>query len=426
MRIKDKVIFLVIGLGLLFVSLNRHSHHPIFNYHSQLFADKAGYHIYFPAWFYYDMDARNLPDSISLKTGQGFWIKDSKILTKYPIGVAICQLPFSLIAALADEIQQIKSPLGFTKAHHLALNWSTAIWGTLGLLLVFLTAIQFWNLSYSQGYLLIFGVLMLSNLLYYTTRDCGMSHAYSFTVFAAIQYLLMQIQTVKKINNSSFSFLLILGSLVIVLRPLNLLFIIIPLLYIFLNKNLWKEIRIDVKPKILYVAIPLAFVPIVLQMSYNYYAFERLIADGYVNEGFSNIGQVNLLKLWFSPHNGLFIYSPIILIALVGVIKGWVNDNWWGIMYLFYFMIISLTYASWWSPGLGCGFGHRGFTEHLAFFAMPISWVLKTISKSQQRWWSICFTIIGVLLFIVQYNFDGCWPESRDWDWGLFLSYFKI
>ena len=426
MRLKDKVLFLFIGLGLLFISLNRHSHHPIFNYHSQLFADKAGYHIYFPAWFYYDMDARNLPDSIALKTGQGFWTEDSKILTKYPIGVAVCQLPFSLIAALADKIYQVKGPLGFTNAHHLALNWSTVIWGTLGLLLLFLTAIQFWNLTYSQAYLLIFGVLILSNLLYYTTRDCGMSHTYSFTVFAAIQYLITRIQTSKKIDNSSISFLLILGSLAIVLRPINLFFILTPLLYLLLHKNLWKEITINIQPSILSVAIILAFLPISMQMSYNYYAFGKLIADGYVNESFSNIGEMNLLRLWFSPHNGVFIYSPILLLAIIGVIKGWVNDNRWGVIYLFYFMTISLTYASWWSPGLGCGFGHRGFTEHLAFFAMPISWVMKTITKSQQRWWSVCFAIIGVLLFIVQYNFDGCWPEGRDWDWNLFFNYLKL
>jgi len=26
----------------------------------------------------------------------------------------------------------------------------------------------------------------------------------------------------------------------------------------------------------------------------------------------------------------------------------------------------------------------------------------------------------------LQYNFDGCWPEGRDWDWNLFFKYFKL
>lgn len=424
MRFVDKVAFIILFFVLLFISLNRHSHHPIFNYHSQLFADKAGYHVYFPAYWYCDMDAKNMPDSIDIKTGQGFRFEGDKIITKYPIGVAICQLPFSLIAAVSDSITgNYKSP-GFTESHHLALNWATALWSVLGLLLVFLTAIRFWKLSYSQAYLLVFALLFLSNLLYYTTRDCGMSHAYSFTVFAAINYIVWRFSTTQVMSNLDVVLLMIFGGLVVALRPLNGVFIVLPLGYVVFSMPSWKSIYFKPKWLMLLLGLVIAVIPLVLQGLYNQYAYGKIIADGYVNEGFSNLMNMNIVRLWFAPHNGVFIYSPILLFVWLGVIIGSYKNR-FVLLFIVYFMIISLTYAAWWSPELGCGFGHRGFTEHLAFFAFPISTCIKRIPKSKQWISATIMSIVGILLFIAQYNFDGCWPSENDWDWELFIRYFK-
>jgi hypothetical protein len=371
------------------------------------------------------MDAENLPDSISLKTGQGFWTADTKIITKYPIGVAICQFPFSLMAAIADKIQQVEGPQGFTEAHHLALNWSTAIWGTLGLILLFLTAIRFWHLTYWQGYLLIFGILMLSNLLYYTTRDCGMSHAYSFTVFAGIQYLLLKISNNKNIKNKDFILILILGSLILVLIPLNLVFVIFPVSYILITKwRNFKKIVLDVNVWGWLLGFSLASIPVFLQLGYNYYAYGKPFADGYAGESFSNFGNLDLMKFWFSPNNGALLYSLILLLVFLAVIKQWHNNRIIA-FYLVYFLVISFTYAGWWSPELGCGFGHRGFTEHLAFFALPISFILKSNSINKLRIAQIFMLALAVLLFISQFNFDGCWQSDNAWDWELFMRSFK-
>jgi hypothetical protein len=196
----DKVIFIALFGLLLFISLNRHSHHPAFVYQSQIFTDKAGYHVYLPGIFYYGMDGDAMPQDIDLKTGTGFRIKDGKIVTKYPIGVALFELPFFGLAALHDEIMGVVNYKGYTPAHHTALNFSGVFYGTIGLFLLFLTAIRFWMLSRSKAYLLILMVLGCSNLLYYITRDPGMSHLYSFTVFAALQYILYSVLDQKQLS----------------------------------------------------------------------------------------------------------------------------------------------------------------------------------------------------------------------------------
>ena len=426
MRVLDKFIFVILFFSLLFISLNRHSRHANFNYHSQLFADKAGYHIYFPAYFYYAMDPKNLPDSIINKTGQGFSIKNDKIITKYPIGVAICQFPFSSIAAIADYFLDNHTNRGFTNYHHIALNWATAVWGSIGLLLIFLSAIRFWGFSYGQSYMLIFGILFLSNLLYYTTRDCGMSHAYSFTVFAGIQYLIYGCIKKQTIQNKDVFVGFILGSLLIVLRPLNGVFVIFPLSYIIAsNWIIIKKITLDVANRNWLVGTMLAAFPIGLQLAYNYYAYGKPFADGYENESFNNIKRIDLIKLWFSPNNGALLYSPILILVFISIFQAWKTDTFIRV-YFIYFLVISVTYASWWSPELGCGFGHRGFTEHLAFFALPIGMYIHKMSGITTRVIQASMVIGGILLFLCQWNFDGCWQAQSDWDWTAYVDFFTL
>ena len=189
MKLFDKIVFLLLFGLLLFISLNRHSRHPRFDYHSQIYSDKAGYQVYLPATFYYDWDASQMPVGIDSLVGSGFSSIDNKIRTKYPLGVAVFQLPFFALASVLDYVNDEQMYLGYTENQHLALNWSTTVYGAIALMLVFLIAVQQWNLARGQAYLLVLLLLGCSNLLYYLTRDAGMAHAYLLFSYALIMYL---------------------------------------------------------------------------------------------------------------------------------------------------------------------------------------------------------------------------------------------
>ena len=426
MRFKDKIAFVLFFFALLFISLNRHSRHPLYSYHSQLFADKAGYQVYLPAFFYYDMDANKMPIDILEKTGNGFRFEGNKIITKYPIGVAFFQAPFFAISAVLDSWNGAEKYKGFTVYQQQALNWATALFAVLGLLILFLTAIRYWGLSYGKAYLLIIALLLCSNLLYYSTRDCGMSHAYSFFVFAAIQYLFIKCLRVKTIFGRDLICLAILFSLLITLRPLNLVFVAVPLTYILLTN--WNELRaLEIKfNKVTFIlACLIALIPITLQGLYNNYAFGSFITDSYAEESFSNFFSMDLIALWFSPNNGALLHSPIIIAALVWRVFQLRAKKPIAAIYFLYFLLISFTYASWWSPGLGCGFGHRGFTEHLAFFALPISQNITPVKRWKLTLAWIIVLGIGIALFIAQLNFDGC-VHGEIWEWTAFFKLFRL
>jgi len=64
---KKSAVILLLSLFYfftVFLTLNRHSRTGIQNYHSEIWADKAGYYIYLPSFFIYNFDGKKLPKII--------------------------------------------------------------------------------------------------------------------------------------------------------------------------------------------------------------------------------------------------------------------------------------------------------------------------------------------------------------------------
>lgn len=85
--------------AMLFLAMNRHSRSGLFNYHSEIWGDKAGYYVYLPAALKYGFDPAAFPDSMDVKTGYGFRLDSAQgtVVTKYFYGTALMQLPFYLV-----------------------------------------------------------------------------------------------------------------------------------------------------------------------------------------------------------------------------------------------------------------------------------------------------------------------------------------
>ncbi len=415
MKLVDKIVFILLFGLLLFVSLNRHSRHPRFDYHSQIYADKAGYQVYLPATFYYDWDASQMPAGIDSLVGSGFSIIDNKVHTKYPVGVAVMQLPFFALAAAIDNMHGEQGYLGYTENQHLALNWSTTVYGTLALLLIFLTTVQQWKLARGQAYLLVLLLLGCSNLLYYLTRDAGMAHAYLLFCYALVIYLYYRFLATR--SWMVLAGVVAISLLALSMRHINGLFFAIAGVYFLLTyRTQLNKVARSTWATGGGVGVILGCVPFVLQLLYNQYAYGSFGATGYANESFSNWDNIQFLELWFAPNNGVLLYAPILLIALYGSVK-YRKENCHLLWFSGLFLLISLVYGAWWSPTLGCGFGHRGFTEFFAFFALPMALVMKHwTKKTEQIVWIIGFLVTAVL-FSAQWSFDGCWYGDGPWDW---------
>lgn len=404
------VILLLLFYGFtIFLTLNRHSNAGIQNYHSEIWADKAGYYIYLPAYFIYEFDGEELPDGIGKKTGDGFFVEDGKIKTKYTSGVAILQAPFFLATHFVSTSLGYESG-GFSPIYHNMINISAVTYSFFALILLYLFLIRY--VPKRLAFISVACIYLGTNLFYYSIFETGMSHIYSFFLFSFFLYLSPFILKPKKNIAVHILFGLIVG-LIILIRPLNILFL--PAFFI-LHKFKLRDLKLYIKSFL--IMIFSAFIVIVPQFIYWKYASGSYLFYSYSNEGFTNLFSLKLLNIWFSPNNGLFIYSPLVIFALIGIFMLRQFTIKKRLFIGAYFLFISLVIASWHDWTYGCSYGCRPYVEYYAILALPFSSFLKEIAI--KKYLSLIFAVLIVIMIIytmkIMFSYDGCW-YGGDWDW---------
>jgi hypothetical protein len=407
------IIFWIFLLGILiFLTFNRHSKSGINNYHSEIWADKAGYYIYLPGTFIYGWQANQLPDSIDIKTGLGFRSDNNanNITTKYTYGVALLESPFFLGVHSLQSMQGNDNS-GFSIPYARSIGVSGCFWLVIGLYLLSLVLRRF--LSNKQSVISIIILLTGTNLLYYAIIEGGMSHVYSFFAFALFIFSL-----VKYHDNDDLSSRLLIGisiGLIIIIRPINILFVLINFIGLAIysydcSKKLFKSLFSPA------VMLPICIL-IIPQIMYWLYAFNSPLIFSYGDENFSNLSSPPILKYIFSPHNGLLPYGILwILFALSALsfqeLSFYLKA--WGIISFF---LITYIFSSWWNWNYGCGYGCRSLIEYSALFAMPFMIQLHRTTYKRTFVLLILFCISVNIKLILSY--DQCWTAS-DWDWGTY------
>lgn len=398
---------LVFGL-FAFISLNRHSVAKNFTYHSELWADKAGYNVYLPALFIYDFNAYQLPENLEIKTGNGFNVDSlsGKIITKYPYGVSLLQSPFWLIAHIISTEKD-----GYSFLYQKSIDIAGSFYLSIGLFFLFFTILKF--RSFTQSIILAMGIVLSTGIFYYGIFDTGMSHIYSFTCLSFILYLVFH---QEKSNYKKYLILIGLSSILyVIIRPLNLLFLIPLLLYFYFSAGHFVRTYLF-SPKFIVMMTFLISLLVLPQLLYYKYAFGTYFTNSYQNEPFVFPSIERILTLLFSSNNGLFIYYPILLILLFYLLKNFNNNSKIALSLLLMYILI---YASWWSLSLGCGFGHRAVNDIALILFMPL-FIMEKKTNPVFLTLLIACSLINIKFM---FSYDSCLFNSDSWN---YTEYFSI
>ena len=409
---KKSVVILLLSLFYfftVFLTLNRHSRTGIQNYHSEIWADKAGYYIYLPSFFIYNFDGKKLPKKIDTFTGNGFVIEKNIVKTKYTYGVALLESPFFILAHGISTKLGFQNN-GFSIIYHKMIDIAAVTYSFFGLIFLYLFLIRY--VTKSIATITVACVYLGTNLFYYSIFETGMSHVYSFFLFTCFFFL--QHYILKPTSGFIYSVLFgcVVG-LIIVVRPINVL--IFPAFFLF-NKFEFKAYK--AKFKSLLVIVFTATIVLIPQLIYWNYSMGNFFADSYEKEGFVNWYSPKILNLLCSTNNGLFIYSPMAIFMLLGVCIC-KNFSWiqkfliWG-----YFLLLTLVFASWHAWDYGCSYGCRPYVEYFSILALPLAFFIETIRSFNFHNFIVGFII---LLFIaynqkIIFTYDGCW-QGETWDW---------
>ena len=422
MKTKSAYLILItlFFLAVVFLAFNRHSKHDAYSYRSEIFADRAGYYVYLPALFIYGFKAENFPQEVDNKTGNGFKLdhESNKVITKYPYGVALLQLPFFLLAHLLSLLMNYNAS-GFTFLYQKSVDVAAVFYLTLGLLALF--SIIKRQFSFKVSFITVATVFLGTNLFYYATLDTGMSHVYSFAMFSV--YLLF-LSDRRKLHGQQVKQGVLLGlvaAVIIMLRPINLLFIVFSF---FLFPSVYKD-KIREGDVRFFVSFFLAgFTVILPQILYWHYLSGSFIYYSYGNETFSHLADPQFIALFLAPNNGHILYNPVFLVFVTGILI-MINDKQKnGLVIGLLLLTLSYLVSSWWMYYFGCGFANRNFTEYYALLAFPLAYLLnKPKKKAVQAVLYILLLIFSIYNIKMALSFDGCWYGTSNWDWNMYLHW---
>jgi hypothetical protein len=402
--------------------LNLNSKNTFSSYKDPIWADAAGYYVYLPATFIYGWEENALPIDWPGQLGGGFeYDEGGKVRTKYPVGVALLELPFFLLAH--GWASSNGNANGYSYEYHIGLWAAGLFYLILGLFFLKEFLVKRFDLKYVIVTLLV--LLLGTNLYYYGLDAVGMSHIYSFFLFALLLWLSDTIT--QKVNAKSIVLFAFFAGICLMVRPTSIIYL---LFLLVLNSEFLATLRREsLKKPLLFLSMLIAFVlPMLPQFLYWKYSTGNFIHYSYGEEGFNWLGP-ELFKFWFSTNNGLFVYAPILLFSILGVVILFKENRKQAIQFILFFLVISYVFSSWWSWYYGCSYGSRNFVEYLVPLSIPFCLFVQRTFTS--RFTSVKYFLFGVAVFFIFinlkiiYKYDYCFygDTSVLWDWS---AYYKL
>jgi hypothetical protein len=208
----------------------------------------------------------------------------------------------------------------------------------------------------------------------------------------------------------------------ILMRPTNVL-LALPIGLYVLHKY----------PHLIIRSILFALPPLIFLCAYNYVYFGSVISSGYSVSTLVSVSSFSipvfegLSGLLFSPGRGLFIYSPILVFSIVGIVKSW-NERFVIFRYLTIALVCDLILYSkyiWWGGGF-C-YGPRMLAELTPILCL----FLYPIFKIVERRYFLRLAFLALSLISMSFHalgafwYDGSWDTTTDlgafydhvWSW---------
>ncbi len=336
-------------------------------------ADAKGYYAYLPATLiYHDL---NFGFFEAIENGKyynedGFYdyrsMHEGKYINKYYSGTAIAQAPFFIIAHSLTETLGYESD-GYSKPYIISITIGSLLYLLFGLILISkllkLFDIQGWNNA-----IVLIAFVFGSNLFSYSIIDIGMSHIYSFVFITLFLY-----QTKLYFNSPSARRIILISIItgfIVLIRPVNgLVIFAIPFLagskesLIAGFSNLVGRYK-----RATLLGLLLGVLVISIQLFIYKISTGSFFVFSYGEEGF-NFLDPHIIDILFSYRKGLFLYTPIYLVSLLGLYFMYRNDKFQSLALIGFLALLIYILSSWWNWWYGGSFSSRVFVDFIPFFA---------------------------------------------------------
>lgn len=285
---------------------------------------------------------------------------DGHLYTKYfPGNILAVAIVYKLTARANDQpyIWTTEIAPSITGAHWaLCLN---AFWGALGMTALLLLVRRYFDWRVAIATIIAIGVC---SDWWYQSRGL-----YSEVAAAALVTWSLLFAVTERVYKSSA-----LLALSILFRPTTLL--AAPFLATAVKR----------KPRVAIVCAAIAGTALLALVAYNYARFGSPLKSGYPPGNLSVPLFTGLFVLFFSPGRSIFVYSPILLLAVPGAWFFYKREKALALCCIFFIIAHALIFACWGPLGWGLSWGSRLMTLALPVFGLLIAATLDRLRKNKR------------------------------------------
>ena len=366
-------------------------------------SDGKGYYAYLPAIFIYQ--DLNFGFFESIEAGKYYdenlyydyrSSANGKVIDKYYCGTALLESPFFLVAHLSSYLLDYELD-GYSKLYPISINISAIFYLIIGL--IFLNAtLDTYQIKNWQKSITFFAAVFGTNLFYYTVGEPGMSHVFSFALVSLFYYY-SRTYFLRNNKHHLLKLFLLLG-LIVLTRPINgLIVFIIP----FASGNfltLKKGLIFSIRDKLWFILAVCVFLCVIsIQLVIYKISTGSFFIYAYAEEGF-NFLSPHIAAILFSYKKGLFLYTPLFLVAFAGCYFLWRTSRFEFFSWIGFFFVITFVLSSWWMWYYGGSFSSRVYVEYIPIFMIPLAIALNQIKRRPFK--QIFLSLIVVLIIACQ------------------------
>lgn len=233
---------------------------------------------------------------------------------KYTLGVGIMEVPFFLAAHAVASLSEKYAADGWSRPYNLSINFSKVVYILLGFF--FLTGVLKRYFPQAVVVITVLSLAFGTNLFYHGTF-LTLAHSFLFFDFCLLIYLSIRFYE-RPGRWRAFGLGAVVG-LIAITRVPEVIGLLVPVLW---GVTSWEKFRERLQfflKNYDYLLVAAAGLLLVFspQLAYWYYVSGEFFFNPYKGETF-NFLNPRIHKGWFHFHNGWLIYTPIMLLSLIG------------------------------------------------------------------------------------------------------------
>lgn len=344
--------------------------------------DIIEYYAYLPATFIYHDITLKFKEANPEKFSRKVWglkLENGNYVMKMSMGLSMMYAPFFLAAHTVCVITGMDAG-GYSAPYEFSLLLAAAFYLALGLWVLRKILLRYFSDLVTT--LTLLGVVLGTNLFYYSSIEAPMSHVFSFCLFAVFVLF-----TIKWTETPGARYSVVLGltaGMMVLIRPVNMVILLVFLFWDVVDYTTLKQriiLIIRNYPKLILFII-CAFLVWVPQLIYWKYITGSWLYYSYGDEGFF-FAKPEIINVLFSYRKGWLLYTPLMAVALAGIFLmfRYMRGKF---IAVFVFLLFNLYVVScWWCWWYGGSYGLRAFIESYAILSIPLAVVINYLNAGR-------------------------------------------